>query len=216
MGELNRVYHGLFFHLLAAGLDHHDAVLGAHDHDVEQAVTHLRVGRINDELSVNKTDAHRAHRTLKRNVGESQGAGSSVDGYDVRVVLGIGRKHECNDLGLAAETFREKRADRAVDLAAGENLALTGAAFALNESAGDAAAGIGVFTVVDRQREEIDSFPRFGVGHSGGQDNVVAQAYHSTAMRLLRQFSCFQSDAFSAGKFNASNLRFGLHDSFLF
>src|SRR5437879_10575901 len=51
-----------------------------------------------------------------------------------------------------------------VDLAAGENLALAGTSFAFNEPAGNAAAGIGVFTVVDGQGEEIDSLPRFRVG----------------------------------------------------
>ena len=47
------------------------------------------------------------------------------------------------------------------------------------------------------------------------QDDVVAEAYHSAAMRLLCQLPGFEGDAFAAGKFNGSYLRFGLHDSFL-
>ena len=111
---------------------------------------------------------------------------------DVGIVFGVGGEHEGDDLGLAAEAFREQRAHGAVDLAAGENLSLAGTAFALDEAAGNASAGVGVFAIVDGQGEEIDALAGIGVGGGGGENDVVANAHHDRAVRLLGQFSGFK------------------------
>src|SRR5581483_3053068 len=66
--ELNGIDDGFFFDFLGAGLDHHDAVGGAHNHDVEQAVAHLAVGRIDDELPVDQSHPHRADRPHEGNI----------------------------------------------------------------------------------------------------------------------------------------------------
>ena len=97
---------------------------------------------------------------------------------DVRIVLGVGGENEGDDLGLALEAVGEQRPDRPVDLAAGENFALAGTAFALDEAAGNASAGVGVFAVVDREREKIDAFAGVGIGGGSGQNDVVADAHH--------------------------------------
>jgi hypothetical protein len=41
VAELDGVDDDFFFHFFGAGLDHHDAVGGADDHDVQQALAHL-------------------------------------------------------------------------------------------------------------------------------------------------------------------------------
>ena len=69
VGELDGVDHRFFLHFLGAGLDHHDAVGGADDHDVQQALAHLAVGRIDDECAIHQADAHCANRAVERNVG---------------------------------------------------------------------------------------------------------------------------------------------------
>ena len=71
---------------------------------------------------------------------------------DVRVVFGVGGEDEGDDLGLTAEAIREHGAHGAVNLAAGEDFTLAGTAFALDEAAGDASAGVGVFAIIDGQR----------------------------------------------------------------
>ena len=71
-------------------------------------------------------------------------------------------------MSLALETFLEERPDRAINLAAGQNFALTGAAFAFDKTAGDASAGVGVFAIVDSKREKILSGTRFRSRYSGG------------------------------------------------
>src|SRR5207245_1029317 len=100
----------------------------------------------------------------------------------VGIVLGIGRERQRDHLSFIAEAFREQRAAWTIDLPAGQDFAFAGAPFALNEAAGDASAGVGVFAVINRQREEINSFAGFGVGASGGQHHVIGEAHDDRAV----------------------------------
>ena len=97
----------------------------------------------------------------------------------------VGRKHHGDDLGLAAEAFREQRTDGTIDLTAGKNFALAGTSFALDESARNASGGVGVLTVVNREREKVDALAGFGVGAGGGENHVVADADNAGAVCLL-------------------------------
>ena len=90
------------------------------------------------------------------------------------------------------ETLGKHGTHRAVDLPAGEHFALTHAAFAFDEAAGETSAGVGVFAVVNGEREEIDAFARVGIGGRGGEHNVIAHADHGRSMGLLGQFSGFK------------------------
>nr|GFD56257.1 hypothetical protein [Tanacetum cinerariifolium] len=56
------------------------------------------------------------------------------------------------------EAFGEQRADRAIDQAADQRLTLGRATLALEEAAGNAAAGGELLLVVDGQREEVLAF----------------------------------------------------------
>ncbi len=197
-----RLHHGLFRNLVGAGLDHDDAVRRADDHQVQLAVAHLAVGGIDDELAVHQADAHRANGAVERNVGDAQRHRCAVDAGDVRIVLGIGRKHHGDDLGLVAEAFGKQRTDGTVNLAAGQNFALAGTAFALDEAAGNASRGVGVFAIVHGKGKEIDAFPGIGVGAGGGQHHVLADANNAGAMRLLGQLAGFETDGLTAGQFN--------------
>ena len=192
VGEFDRVHDRLFFHFFGAGLDHDNRIGGADDHDVQQAVAHFGVGGIGDEAAIDQADAHGADRAEKRNVGDGQRSRSGVDAADIRIVFRVGGEDEGDDLGLAPEAFGEHRTHRAVNLAAGENFALAHTAFALDEAAGDASAGVGVFAVVNGEREEIDALAGFGIGGGGGEDDVFAEAHDGRAVRLLGKFSGFE------------------------
>src|SRR6185437_17053497 len=96
---------------------------------------------------------------------------------DIRVVFGVGGKYEGDHLSFTTEAFLEQRPHRAVDLAAGQDFALAWAALTLDEAAGNASAGVGVFAIVNGQRKKVDAFTRFGVRGSGGKDDVVAHSY---------------------------------------
>ena len=67
----------------------------------------------------------------------------------------------------------------------GENLTLAWTPFALDETAGDASAGVSVFAVVNRQREEVDSLARIGIRRRGREHYVVADAHHYRTVGLL-------------------------------
>jgi hypothetical protein len=69
---------------------------------------------------------------------------------------------------LVVEAVREQRAERAVDQAADQDLALGRTTFTLEESAGDAAGGVELFHVVDGQGKK--SCPGLAIlgGHHGG------------------------------------------------
>ena len=152
------------------------------------------------KLAVDQSHAHRADGAEERNVGKGQRARCAVDAEDVGIVIAVGRKHKRDDLGLALEAFGEHRPDGPVNLAAGEHFALAHAAFALDEAAGKASAGVGVFAVVDGEGKEIDAFARIGVGGGGGEHDVIAQADHGRSVGLLGQFSSFKFEILAAGE----------------
>ena len=185
MAELDRIHHAVFIHLVGAGFNHHDAFGGADDHDVDLAFALLVVGGVDDEFIVDQADAHRADRTGKRNIGEGKCNRRAVDSGNIRIVLGISRKHEGDDLGLGAEAFREQRTDGTINLTAGQNLALAHPSFALDEAAGNAASGVGVFAIVNGKRKEIDADAGLGVGAGGCENNGFANANNRGAVSLF-------------------------------
>ena len=209
VAEFDGVDHGFFFHFFGDRLDHHDAIGGSDDHDAQQAFADFGVGGIDHEVTIDQAHTHRANRPEERNVGKGQRAGSGVNADHVRIILAVGGKNEGDHLGLALEALGKQRPHRTVDHAAGKNFAFARTAFALDESAGKAAAGVGIFAVVHGQGEEVNSFPGLGVGHTGGQNDVVPHADHRRAVRLFGQFSSFKGEGFAAGEFYRY---FMLHD----
>src|SRR5258708_22914000 len=167
VGKLNRVDHLFFRNLFGPGLNHQDALRRAHNSNVEEALAHLRIGGVNDELIVDQSDAYRSHRAGERNIRQGQCAGCRVNAQDVGIVFSVGGRNQGDDVGLVAEAFREQGANRTINLAAGKNFSFAGTAFTLDEPAGDASAGIGVFTVVNGERKEINSFAGIGAGTCG-------------------------------------------------
>ncbi len=200
--ELDGVDDRLFRNFLRARLDHHDAVHGADDHQVQLARALLVVGRVDDELAIRLPDAHRANGTVERNVRDAQRHRRAVDAGNIRIVRRVRRKHHGDDLGLAAEAFREQRTDRTVDLAAGQNFALARTPFALDESARDASGGVGVLAVVNREREKVDALAGVGVGAGGGENHVFANANDAGAVRLLGQLAGFKVNGLTAVQLN--------------
>ena len=175
----------LFGHLVGAGFDHHDAVLRAGDHQVEAALFALRESRVDDVLAVDQPDAHGGHGLLDRHFRERQRRAGAGQREHVGVVFGVGRQNKRDHLRFERPTGGEQRPDWPIDHAAGERFLFGGLAFALEEAAGNAARGIGVFTVVDRQRQEINSFARARGVACGDEHHGVAHADHDGAVGLL-------------------------------
>ena len=185
VGEFNRVHDCLFFYFFGTRLDHHDPVGGADDHDVQEAVAHFAVGRINDELAANQAYANSSDGAVERNVRDRQSRRGAVDPGYVGIIFRVRRKHKRDDLRLALKSFREQRPDGPINLPAGQNLAFAGTAFTLDEAAGNASASVSVFPIIDSEGEEIDAFARVGIGHGGGQNDAFSDAHHDRAVGLF-------------------------------
>src|SRR5438270_415766 len=71
-----------------------------------------------------------------------------------------------------------------------------------DEATGNASAGVSVFAIIDREREKVDAFAGVGIGYSGGEDDVIADADNGRAMGLLGPRAGFKRNLFSAGEFD--------------
>jgi hypothetical protein len=121
VAALERLDHLVFRHFLRARLDHHDAVLGAGDDEVERAALPLLEGRVDDEVAVGEADADAGERAALRNARQRQRRRGAGDREHVGIVVGVGRDDERDDLRLVAPAVGEERADRAIDQAAREH-----------------------------------------------------------------------------------------------
>ena len=99
---------------------------------------------------------------------------------------------------LVVEAFREQRADRAVDQAAGQRFLFGRAALALEEAAGNAAGGREFFLIVDGQREEV--LPRLDAlgGGDRAKHNGFAEGRENRAVGLAGNAARFELEGLAA------------------
>ena len=124
MPEFDGVYHPIFLNFVGSSLDHDDRLGRADHHQIQLAFAHFAVGWIDDKFVVQQADTHRSDRSAEGNVGNGQRGGCAIDGGNIGIVLGIGREHEGNDLGIITESFGKQRANGTVDLAADQGFTL--------------------------------------------------------------------------------------------
>jgi len=156
-------------HEVRAPLNHEHVVLIAHIDQVESGIEHLLVGRVAEELAVHLGHAHAGDRPVPGDVRDHQGGGGRVDHEDVRLVDPVHGQGHPDDLDLVHEALREKRAERAVAEAGGEDLLLVGPGFPLEVAAREATGGGELLAVVDREREEVLARPE-GLGSAGAAE----------------------------------------------
>ena len=193
--EFDGVHHAIFLDFAGPSLDHDDRLGGADHHQIQLAFVDFAVSRIDNELIVQQADAHGSDRSMEGNVGNRQRAGCAIDGGNIGIVVGIGRQYQGDHLGIITKSFGKERANGTVDLAADQDFTFTGAAFALDKTSGNSAPGIGIFAVIDGQREKVSpARPRLRVGAGGGEHHILADAHHDGAVCLLGQFSGFKTD----------------------
>jgi hypothetical protein len=192
MAEHHRVQHHLFGELLGLRLHHHDGIGGAGHHQVEIALLHLGKGRVEDEIAVDETDPGGRDRPEERDARQRQRRGRRDHGDDVGIVLHVVRQHRGDDLRLALEALDEQRPDRPVDQPRHQRFLLGRPALALEIAAGDLAGGVGLFLVVDGEREEVE--PRLGavLGHHGGEHRRLAVGDEHRAVGLARHAAGFE------------------------
>ena len=118
-------------------------------------------------------DAHCSDRSVERDVGDRDCAGSCVDGHDIGSVGHIGGDDRGNDLDLASECLVEERPHRAVDKAGYEYLLILGPGFPLQEASWDLSSRIVLLVVFDRYGNVVDRL-RWSISAADRSDDGAA------------------------------------------
>ena len=152
------------------------------------------MGRVDHEFAADPADADRADRAVKRDVRNGQGGGGTVDAEHVGVVLTVGAEHDGDDLRLEEVVLREKRAERTIRHACGEDFFFGRPTLAFEVASGELAGRGRLFFVVDGQREEVLAFAQLGHGDGGDEDDGVAGAHGDGAVGEFGDFAGFEGD----------------------
>ena len=172
--------------------DHDDVGLVADVDEVEVAFSALVVGRVDDEISVHATDAHRTDRAGEGDVGKAEGGGGTVHREDVGVIHTVGAEQNGDDLGLVEVTFRKQRAQWAVRHAAGEDFLFGWAAFTLKIAAWKDPGSGGFFLIFHGKWEPSLAGFHLGGGNGCDEDDGVAAADGDGAIGEFGNFAGFK------------------------
>src|SRR5690606_35132528 len=175
VSEFERFAETVLGDLIGAAFDHQHVGFGSDVDQVEGRLVLLLVGRVDDELAVDFTDADRGDRSVPGNIRDGEGGGGAVDHQDVRLVFQIDRKAEADNLDFIEKSFGEKRAERPVAETRGENFFFGRPSFALEVAARETPGGGIFFAIVDGQGEKV--LPGANVWRRGRrhEKNGVAQ-----------------------------------------
>ena len=197
VSEHHGAEHDVFVEFLGFRFHHQHGVGGAGDDQIELGLDHLVERRVEHVFVVDEADARGTDRTLERSARQRQRRGGGDQRQNVGIVLHVVRQHGDDDLGLVAPAIDEQGTDRAVDQTGDQRLLLGGPAFALEIAAGNAARGVGLFLIVDGEREEVDAFAGRLGGDDGGEHDGLAIGRHHGAVGLTRDFSGFKPEGTS-------------------
>ena len=192
VAKFESVNDGVLGNLQRAGFDHDDGFFRASNDDVQQALLLLSDGGIGNELAIEQANADAGDGLLKRQVRGIAGRGGSGDGDDIGVIIAISGKHHADNLGFIAPGLGKKRSKRAVNQPGSKDFFFRRAAFALEEAAGNLSSRIGIFAVVDSEREKV-SIIDLGSHASSGEHDRIAIARHNGAVGLFRNSSSFEN-----------------------
>ncbi len=192
VSEHHGAEHDLFVQLLGFRFDHQHGVGGAGDDEVELGFDHFVQRRVEHVFVVDEADACGADRALERSAGQRQRRGGGDQGQNVGIVLHVVRQHGDDDLGFVAPALDEQRTDRAVDQTGNQRFLFRRPAFALEIAAGNAARGVGLFLVVDGQRQEVDAFAGRLRGDHGGENDGLAIGGENGAVGLTGDLAGFK------------------------
>lgn len=192
MAEHDGAQHDVFVEFLGFGFNHQDGIARTGDDEVEDRLVHLVEMRVQNVFAVDVTNASAADRAHEGNAGERQSCGSRNHRQDVRIVLKVVLHDGNDDLGVVLVAFREERADRTVDQAGNQRFLFRRATFALEIAARNLAGGIGLFLVVDGEREEILASLRSLGGNDGRENDGLAVGRENSAVSLAGDLARFQ------------------------
>ncbi len=192
VAEHHGAQHDVLGQLLGFRFHHQHRVGGAGDDQVELGLGHLVERRVEHVFVVDEADARGADRAHEGRARQRQRGGGRHQRHDVGIVLQVVRQHGDDHLRFVAPAVDEQRPDRAVDQAGNQRFLFGRPAFALEIAAGNAARGVGLFLVVDGERQEVDAFARLLGGDDGGEHGGLAVGGEHGAVGLARDLAGFE------------------------
>ncbi len=202
VGNAERVEHIGLTHLERATLDHHDRVIGRRDDQLQIAVAELLERRVEYPLILDTADANAADQTREWDSRGVQRVRRRDEREDVRVILLVGGDDVDEDLHFVLESFREQRADRSVDDPCRKDFSVVRSTLALDEAAGNLASRVGLFLILDREREERQRALLITHRHCG-EDHGVSELDDGRASGLLRHTARLDAETTTGeGPFN--------------
>ena len=194
VAEHHGAEHDVFRQPVGLRLHHEHGLLRAGDDEVELRLFQLRARRIQQVLTVLVADARGADRPHERQARQRERRGRAEQRRDVGIDLRVHRQHGRNDLHVAPVACGEQRANRPIDEARSQRLLLARSAFALEEAAGDLAGRVGLFLIVDGQREEVASRDVLLVADRRHEDDGVRHVDEHGAVGLPGDDAGFDRD----------------------
>ena len=192
--------HGIVIHLIGASLDHADLFGGTGHGELKIALLALLGIGGEDDLAIYQADIDTSNGPIPRNIGDGQCHGSTDHTSDFRHTVGINGENGHHNGNIVAHILGEQRTDGTIYHAAGKHGLIAGAAFPLQEGAGDLAHGIQLLFKIDGKRQEIDAVT--GLCGSGGIDQYggLAIADQHRAASLAAHLASFKGHL-ASGKF---------------
>ena len=167
-----------------ATFDHHDGLGRAGNHQLEIGERQLLERRVQHPVALHATNPNAANWCGKRNFGGVQCERRCEQRQHVGVVFLIGRDDVDEDLDFVFESLRKQRTDGTVDDAAGQDFMIVGAALTLDETTRNLTGGVGLFLVLDGEREKWEG--ALIVTHrDGGEHHSLPELYHGGSGGLL-------------------------------
>ena len=194
VAEHHGAQHDVLGELLRFQFHHQHGVLRAGDHEVEPALRHLVELRVQHVFVVDEAHPRRADRAHEGRPRQRQRRGGRHHRDDVGVVLEVVRQHSDDHLRLIAPAVGEQGPNRTIDQPGDQRLFLGRPALALEIAAGNAARGVVFFLVVDRERHEVDAFPRLLGSDHGREDGGFSISGEDGAVSLTSDLSGFENE----------------------
>ena len=194
VAEHHSAQHHVFGQGVSLGLHHQHGPLGAGHGQVQPGFGDLGIAGVEDIFAIDITDprgADGAGGQTERHAGEGEGGGGADQRGQFRIHIRIQRQDGTDDLHLLAETLGKQGTQGTVNKTGGEGFLFGRTAFAPEKTAGDLAGGVGLFLIIDGQREEIAGGPRIFIADGGDQHHGLGHMNDHRAGGLAGNFAGF-------------------------
>ena len=186
-----------FVHLT---FNHHNIVVSSTYHQIHVGFFKLFKGWVDDEFTIDASNAHFRNRAIERNIAHSESSRSCKTCKGIRHINSITR--EKNDVykSIGVIIVGEQRTQHAVNETRCEDFVITCTAFTFSEATGETAECRILFFILYLEWHEVHSLAcLFGRNNSSEQHRVAHSQFYCT-IGLLRQLTCFKGDSSSVGK----------------